>query len=427
MNDETVSAASPAAPKTDDRDYDQFELRVKPDFILKERAPSLGPIPGDRQEGADPKQKTDDRDSRQGGGKNQRKTKKKRARDERQDDSEKMCMAVMQGQPCPYGEEKCRFSHDIKSYMARRPEDIKELEDGCPLFKTYGYCAYGISCRFGGSHITKAGENIRKPVVSSSDEESTPREYEPGLNILLPKEVQSQLRKKTFPFKTKMHYEKDNGGKKEVSTTSPPESTGTANELPPAASSSTPVEFKTRKIIDFSNKIYVAPLTTVGNLPFRRIMKRFGADITCGEMAVGTCLLEGQQSEWALLKRHPDEDIFGVQIAAAHPDQFTRVAELVEQFVDPDFMDLNLGCPLDLLCNKGAGAALMNREKKLKGALMGIAATLSCPVTIKMRTGWDINDPFAHKLVGKIQSWQIDGIGAIMVGFVSFVSFLTVP
>ena len=80
-----------------------------------------------------------------------------------------------------------------------------------------------------------------------------------------------------------------------------------------------------------------------------------------------------------------------------------------------DFVDLNLGCPIDLVCEKGAGSALMLRERRLQQSLMGICNTLSVPVTIKMRTGWDEAKPIAKELVQKIQSWGIPGIGAIFI------------
>jgi len=97
-----------------------------------------------------------------------------------------------------------------------------------------------------------------------------------------------------------------------------------------------------RKKIDFNNKIYVGPLTTVGNLPFRRIVKRFGADITCGEMALSTSLLSGNMNEWALLRRHPCEDIFGVQIAGHHPEHMGQCCAILDN-MNVDFVDLNMG------------------------------------------------------------------------------------
>mmetsp|Transcript_27296 Transcript_27296/g.30664 ORF Transcript_27296/g.30664 Transcript_27296/m.30664 type:complete len:671 (-) Transcript_27296:95-2107(-) len=472
----TMSAAQPAIAiaekKTEEKgsapEDDPYSMKVKPKYILSARAESLGPIKVEHIQ-EDPRP-GDDRDSNNAGrgGKKRKKRRgqnKKRPRDVRQDDSEKVCMAIMRDDPCPYGD-SCRFSHDLEGYMKTRPTDIVELKDAlggnCPNYENIGYCMYGAMCRVGSSHVTKTGQNLRNEEATATKKDTSCSEEKDASSLLngntalgnsppvsnyntgniLPRDVQSQLRKNKYPFQCKRHFEvrekkekearsdvKDDCceekkveiSSKEVTTNSTVISNGIdsseiKNVTSPTISSFTPIdELKTKKIVDFSNKVYVAPLTTVGNLPFRRIMKQFGADITCGEMALSTNLLSGQASEWALLKRHPSEDIFGVQLAAAHADQYTRVSELVEKYADVDFVDLNLGCPLDLLCDKGAGAALMMRERKLKGSLEGMSNNLSCSITVKMRTGWNMHKPFAHELVPKIQSWNIDGLAAIMI------------
>lgn len=162
---------------------------------------------------------------------------------------------------------------------------------------------------------------------------------------------------------------------------------------------------KERKPVSFVGKIYVAPLTTVGNLPFRRILTKHGADITCGEMALAQSLIDGQSSEWALLRRHKEEKCFGVQISAAHGDQMGRVSELISEHCDVDFVDLNMGCPIELVCKKGAGAALQKRRKKVQEIVFSGLRQLDCPLTIKMRTGWDETPKLAHTMAGYIQHW----------------------
>uniref|UniRef100_A0A3B3TFK2 tRNA-dihydrouridine(47) synthase [NAD(P)(+)] n=1 Tax=Paramormyrops kingsleyae TaxID=1676925 RepID=A0A3B3TFK2_9TELE len=165
-----------------------------------------------------------------------------------------------------------------------------------------------------------------------------------------------------------------------------------------------------KKQVDFRNKLYLAPLTTCGNLPFRRVCKRFGADVTCGEMAMCTNLLQGQSSEWALLKRHESEDIFGVQLEGCFPDTMTKCAELLNSNIDVDFVDINSGCPIDLVYKKGGGCGLMTRTNKFEKIVRGMNSVLDVPLTVKIRTGVQDKVNIAHKLIPELKNWGISMI-----------------
>ncbi|XP_029104024.1 tRNA-dihydrouridine(47) synthase [NAD(P)(+)]-like isoform X2 [Scleropages formosus] len=165
-----------------------------------------------------------------------------------------------------------------------------------------------------------------------------------------------------------------------------------------------------KKQVDFRDKMYLAPLTTCGNLPFRRICKRFGADITCGEMAMCTNLLQGQSSEWALLKRHESEDLFGVQLEGCFPDTMTKCAELLNHNIEVDFVDINSGCPIDLVYKKGGGCGLMTRTHKFEQIVRGMNSVLDVPLTVKIRTGVQDKVNIAHKLIPEMKNWGVSMI-----------------
>lgn len=171
-----------------------------------------------------------------------------------------------------------------------------------------------------------------------------------------------------------------------------------------------PMRPEEKKRLNWENGLYLAPLTTVGNLvsgeihpylptrrwrgdvltcklkPFRRLCVDYGATITCSEMALSQQLITGQNDEWALLRRHESEKHFGIQVAGGYPNIMVPAAEMIGKELPGgvDFVDVNLGCPIDLVFNQGAGSALMDSAGRLGKILVGMNRALGdIPLTVK--------------------------------------------
>lgn len=211
---------------------------------------------------------------------------KKRHQETHPNKEDRICSFVGRGEICPFSA-TCQYSHDVFGYLSRKPADIGPE---CYQFKTFGFCPNGFMCRFGDSHTDREkGLNIRRNEDLGGVIERI------GINFLS-KAAQQLLRKKKYeeahPPKGDLgDNRKQKGGKEKEpepvveDKVEEPETETTAAAAEPEEVNLTPYPKKSFKLVDFSNKVYIAPLTTVGNLPFRRILKEFGADITCGEVS----------------------------------------------------------------------------------------------------------------------------------------------
>ena len=134
--------------------------------------------------------------------------------------------------------------------------------------------------------------------------------------------------------------------------------------------------------------VVMAPMTKGSNLPYRRLCIELGARVLVSEMAVARRLKQKRRGEWALLRRAPDEPCFGVQLAGNKPDELAWAAALAEAR-GADFVDVNLGCPIDHFTRMGLGAALARQPNRVRRIVEAMRAAVSVPVTVKIRLGWN--------------------------------------
>ena len=318
----------------------------------------------------------------------------------------RLCHDFLRG-ACAFGEEKCKFSHDVDVYVKSKAPD---LPGTCTFVNREGGCPYGVKCRYLGSHDGNAKEAEGETVALEP-----PKTVVAEMNFF-DRDVMKRLRKKTYDFsrantivRDVLGQKTEDGGGDDAGGDDAGESAAKRAKMDDECTD-TGAFTKTRpcekKQIDFKDKLYLAPLTTVGNLPFRRLCKTLGADVTCGEMALATNLLQGQQGEWALLRRHTSEDIFGVQICGGYPDSVTRCCQLLEENIDVDFIDINMGCPIDMICQKGYGSMMLEKPKKMAHVIRAASAVLNkCSLTFKTRIAYNEKARVAHAISPKVAEW----------------------
>jgi tRNA-dihydrouridine synthase 3 len=135
--------------------------------------------------------------------------------------------------------------------------------------------------------------------------------------------------------------------------------------------------------------VVLGPMTKGSNLPYRRLCVELGATVTVSEMTVARRLKQKRRSEFALIRRAPDEPCFGVQLAGNQPDEMGWAAALVAAR-GAEFVDVNLGCPIDYFTSKGMGAALARQPKRVQKIVEEMVRALAgVPVTVKIRLGWN--------------------------------------
>lgn len=163
--------------------------------------------------------------------------------------------------------------------------------------------------------------------------------------------------------------------------------------------------------LDWQGRSILSPLTKGGNLPFRRLCVSFGAEVTVSEMAYARQLLRRRPPEMALLKSHPSETQFGVQLAVRSVEDGVRAGELAIER-GARFVDINCGCPIHDVVRRGMGSALLRREGYLLKLAEGLAEALPVPVTAKIRIGWSESKITGLELSRKLAE---TGIAALTV------------
>ncbi|MDR1583808.1 MAG: tRNA dihydrouridine synthase DusB [Prevotellaceae bacterium] len=158
-----------------------------------------------------------------------------------------------------------------------------------------------------------------------------------------------------------------------------------------------------------TNPLFLAPMEDVSDPSFRYMCKRFGADMVYTEFISSDGLIRDACKSTEKLKINDDERPVGIQIYGHLLEPMIEAAKIAEQ-VHPDLIDINFGCPVKKIANRGAGSGMMKEPDKMVEMTRQIVRSVNIPVTVKTRLGWDENSLIIPELAERLQDVGISAL-----------------
>ncbi len=157
--------------------------------------------------------------------------------------------------------------------------------------------------------------------------------------------------------------------------------------------------------------LLLAPMEDVSDPPFRALCKEQGADVVYTEFISSEGLIRDAAKSVMKLDIYDKERPVGIQIFGANLDSMLRTVEIVEKS-NPDFIDINYGCPVKKVVSKGAGAGILKDIPLMVKLTEQMVKHTKLPITVKTRLGWDFN---SIEIVEVAERLQDVGIKAIAI------------
>jgi tRNA-dihydrouridine synthase B len=161
------------------------------------------------------------------------------------------------------------------------------------------------------------------------------------------------------------------------------------------------------EIADFP--ILLAPMEDVSDPPFRYVCKMYGADITYTEFISSEGLIREAAKSVKKLEFSDFERPIGIQIYGHDIESMVKAARFAEE-ADPDIIDINYGCPVKKVADRGAGSGILNDIPKMVRMTEAVVNAVKKPVTVKTRLGYDNHRKDIVEIAEKLQDVGIQAI-----------------